>query len=328
MGTIYEQKSLVKLSRTLPTINKASKQTKGMDSVSPLSFMSIQKKPIPIREDQTEIGSLYKDDTPSESEPLTFVKIDENTFLLEDDMVIIWNGTKYIKRDGSDFNLASYSKPQEKTLAIGMSEYGSLLNTGSHYTYMQTTNANPCIILILRSKNETEMYHITINNDNWRNNIWGFIKRQIEEPVDDIDGVKDRHITENGIRAYLYQGESEYQDVLNEYNSSSYDSKMQYLARLKPYVQEHVRQHEKLKEIEEYLILGGILPYKEIQENVRIKLEDGTIDFPTDQDINSDLGKMVYLRGKNKGNASPDLIPRKSNVETGDNYQEILQSMT
>lgn len=103
---------------------------------------------------------------------------------------------------------------------------------------------------------------------------------------------------------------------------------MQYLTRLKPYVQEHVRQHEKLKEIEEYLILGGILPYKEIQENVRIKLEDGTIDFPTDQDINSDLGKMVYLRGKNKGNASPDLIPRKSNVETGDNYQEILQSMT
>ncbi len=136
-------------------------------------------------------------------------------------MVIIWNGTKYIKRDGSDFNLASYSKPQEKTLAIGMSEYGSLLNTGSHYTYMQTTNANPCIILILRSKNETEMYHITINNNNWKNNILGFINRQIEKPVDDIDGVEDDYITENGIRAYLYQGKSEYQNELNTYNSFS-----------------------------------------------------------------------------------------------------------
>lgn len=327
MGKIYEQKSLVKLSRTLPTMNKAPRQAKGIDSVFPLSSISIQKKPVPISEDQTGVGSLYKDDTCSESEPLTFVKIDENVFLLEDDIIIIWNGEKYIKSDGNDFNLTSYSKPQEKTLAIGMSEYGSLLNTDSRYTYMQTTNANPCIILILRSKNETEMYHITVKNDDWRNNILSFISRQGGEHVDDIDKVKDNYITENEIKAYLYQGkyEEQYQKLINDYEKLSINDQVDFTINQNEHGKEHIEQYKKWKDITDYLTEGGIPFDEDKQENVRINLISGNVDFPMDQDVNKDLGVMIVIRGKTKGDTSTELMRRESNIEENDNYQEINQ---
>lgn len=88
-----------------------------------------------------------------------------------------------------------------------MSEYGRLQNNNEVYTHLQTTEACPCFVLILRSKTETALYHITIHNEFTENDLYEFIGCPKDEEGDyDFIKINEGFITEKEYKRICIKG--------------------------------------------------------------------------------------------------------------------------
>lgn len=289
----------------------------------PLCSKIIQRQPIPVDQNKKGVGDIYRDDLCPSYE---LIKIRDNTFLLEDSLIILWDGSKYTKKNGDVFELSEYIPATEKVLAVGMSEYGILKNEGSKFTHMQTTDACPCIILILRSNTETELYHITIQNESYANDILEFVNHQGDETFEDIDDIEGERIKKYGISAYLYQGEyeQEMKEKVEQYESMDSYAKLDFLASLSQHEKEYVEQYKKYGKIKDIFSEMDIQVTEGKKANAKIRLTDGEISFPDSTEISCDLGTLVLERAKNFGNDSAELKPRQSNILNEDNYGGLI----
>ena len=291
---------------------------------------SIQRKPVPMDENNTGTGALYKDDSTS----VQFTKVKNNLYLLDENILISWNDQQYIKKlDGTVYNFSDRIVPSEKVLAIGMSEYGRLQNNNEVYTHLQTTEACPCFVLILRSKTETALYHITIHNEFTENDLYEFIGCPKDEEGDyDFIKINEGFITEKGIQAHLYQGEYEpdMQAKALEYKSKNRMEQIDYLCKLNSSPNEkqarqgeYIEQSRKYDVVRKILIDNFIIPTEEKKDNAKIKLTDGTVSHLDSATVSSDLGRLVVERGKKFGNSSRTWGCRESNVHPTDDYSDL-----
>ena len=296
------------------------KQHNTIHSSSRTGNGSIQMKPVPTAAEKTGTGDWYNDDFITN---ISFKKIKDNTFLLDENKIISWDGSQYITKDGAPYDLSTHVAPSEKVLMIGMSEYGNLKNDDSAYTHLESFGACPCFILILRSKTNTAMYHITYKNEFTCKDFYQFI----DCPKDDENEYKDEEIdsdfiNEKGIKAFMYQGEydSDKQTIAKNYMSLGMD-KFSFLPSLSRENQEYAIQAEKFEKAKKILTDNCVPPVIEKIDCAKIKLSDGVI---TNSDLSSpDLGNLITQRGLKFGMTSTTLIPRNSNVQPNDDYSSI-----
>jgi hypothetical protein len=198
---------------------------------------------------------------------------------------------------------------------------------------LQTTEACPCFVLILRSKTETALYHITIHNEFTENDLYEFIGCPKDEEGDyDFIKINEGFITEKGIQAHLYQGEYEpdMQAKALEYKSKNRMEQIDYLCKLNSSPNEkqarqgeYIEQSRKYDVVRKILIDNFIIPTEEKKDNAKIKLTDGTVSHLDSATVSSDLGRLVVERGKKFGNSSSTWGCRESNVHPTDDYSDL-----
>jgi len=255
----------------------------------------IQKKPIPEDDDFDEVGEIFKDDAHME---IKFKKIAEDVYLYDESIILKWDeeNEKYVDRKENEVDLTTLGKAAGHTLVVAMGEMGMI--TGETDRIM-TSNASPCLILIIKNETSIRMAHIFVGNSD--DDIMGIVDNL--KPNDHVTLATKVNVRENQIIAEKEQNYEEYRIQRKRRND----------------LNEILTNMATESKIASYT-------YNSTMENASATLQ-GEIVEHADGSEPEELSKLAILRSERANAAFNAKIPvrltnRTSNVENGDDYDK------
>jgi Domain of unknown function (DUF4157) len=267
-------------------------------AAAPRSIRSIQdvaqRVPFPESDGKTGRGDRYLD----EKFGVILTKLNNfGAFLYKDSHIVYWNGNGYENQDGESIDILQLPGNGERVLNVSQGEQGYIEHHDilDKFTHMQTSNASPCIVLIIHDGSEKKSFLTHIHRGNSDSDVEDML-----DLIDDSDTVKVCLITK--MYTENKPGELEAQE-----------------RRLK-FMDSHLSKLEKIE-------------YKKIidKENAILDISTGEITHHCNESVPPDAGLITAIRGLardhdlNRADASISFQQRRSNVEEGDTVYDQLK---
>lgn len=126
----------------------------------------VQMAPKPVKPNETSKGSAYVDDELG----IRLTKLNGNNgFLYNESRILYWDGHQYLNQANAPVNPKDLKDDGQRILDVTQGELGWVKhkNNPNGYTHLRTSNASPCIILIIHNRldGKSLMAHIHRGND-------------------------------------------------------------------------------------------------------------------------------------------------------------------
>lgn len=295
-----EKSMTVSTSRTSFQSGRANRHNSKMIT---LGRACVQREPVPVDEDFDGVGDEFKDNVHTE---IKFKKIADHAYLYDESMILIWNqadGT-YLNSKKEVVDLAGLVASASHTVIVGMGEVGKITKPTDK---IMTSDASPCLILIIKNEHFISMAHIYVGNR--KDDIDSIIENL--KPTDHVILATEVNPLEESIISHKEQNWEEYN--------------MQRERRIK--LDRVLTEKKSESKIASYTYIGDMA-------NASMTFAGGVTKHESGSEPD-DIARMAYERSKRTDNRYKAKIPvplrsRFSNVEEGDEYDldELIQKVS
>lgn len=247
----------------------------------------IQKIPIPVNAENIGVGAMFCD---SENRNIRFKKIAENTYLYDEEKILIWDESnqRYLNSSYEIEDINLLVPARHHTVVVAMGEMGEI--TGRENKIM-TSYASPCLILVIQNRRSIKMAHIFCGNS----------EASIDEIIRSLTPVD---------RVTLATEVDEAEDADKDEQGEYYIQKQR---RIK--LNRILNDMKKKRQIASY-------DYYEDMQNATASFADSVIKHP-DNSEPEDLSKLAFARTNQMndlGGISIVKRPADSNIDVNDIY--------
>lgn len=262
----------------------------------------VQRQPEPVEEDFDGTGDEYKD---SEHPDIKFVKLKNDIYLYDERVLLRWNNPNYKDKDGNNIDITTLEAGADKALIVGMGEEGEIPKAGGAFSSMMTSEASPCLILIIESAAKIRMSHIFCGNKD-----------------DEVERLKNSVVAGDKVTLATQVDPNEAGIIAGTYTEG-----------ITPEVkQEYTKQKQRRDQLNEYFSAkeGITYTYNAGMKNATVA-SSGTVtahESGTEpRDVSSvSSARSMKTQSRFQASGAQDIKKRTSNVTDNDNYDHLVTS--